>query len=427
VGALRRYALKFAEDELSKNMNGALITLSDGQFDLWRGKVIARDLIIHNKDRDDWEWDSPCLARVGRIEVTLNFTSIIKLPLFGRIMNHTFFDVYTILVEDVQVFVENREHVFNFHLLDPSLNIPCHTVIMDEYNKTKKKRPDLKMIDGDSLVGVSQSVILEKDESRGDLDGFSEEGILVRETEEKANKIVEKLVGAVSKIGKAANEGSSRALQSVLRNQKDGLVQNLKQLRTQKSMTGALSDKKDWESTKKHGVSVMRELGKVVEKNVIDIKTSLSFLQKPPEKKQGWQSKSPDYIRVGSLLLREGRIFTKDILLAKGGNGDGVVNAASALVPDQFNSSRQKTTSGWTRPIVIFELAITGAELCPPMSARVPTNGMPLVGISMERLLDIVQKRIMAEVAKSETGRLFQTAFGDLFSFVGENSTRKDL
>ena len=185
---------------------------------------------------------------------------------------------------------------------------------MDEYNKTKKKWPDLKMIDGDSLVGVSQSVILEKDESRGDLDGFSEEGILVRETEEKANKIVEKLVGAVSKIGKAANEGSSRALQSVLRNLKVGLVQNLKQLCTQKSMTGALSDKKDWESTKKHGVSVMRELGKVVEKNVIDIKTSLSFLQKPPEKKQGWQSKSPDYIRVGSLLLREGRIFTKDTL-----------------------------------------------------------------------------------------------------------------
>ena len=105
VGALRRYALKFAEDELSKNMNGALITLSDGQFDLWRGKVIARDLIIHNKDRDDWEWDSPCLARVGHIEVTLNFTSIIKLPLFGRIMNHTFFYVYTILAEDVQVFV----------------------------------------------------------------------------------------------------------------------------------------------------------------------------------------------------------------------------------------------------------------------------------------------------------------------------------
>ena len=88
-------------------MNGALITLSDGQFNLWHWKGIAQDFIIHNKARDDWEWDSPCLARVGRIEVTLNFTSIIKLPLFGCIMNHTFFDVYTILAEDVPVFVEN--------------------------------------------------------------------------------------------------------------------------------------------------------------------------------------------------------------------------------------------------------------------------------------------------------------------------------
>jgi hypothetical protein len=418
TGALRRYAIKFAEDELGKNMNGVKITLSDGQFDLWRGKVIARDLIIHNKDRDNWEWDSPCLARVGRVEIALNFTSVIKLPLFGRILNHTFFDVYTILVEDVQVFVEKRKNVFNFHLLDPSLNIPGHTLIMDEYNNTKKKWPELETIDGEILVGVSKSVSLEKEEAQANSVGSREEvveGTQARETEEEANKIVEKLVGAVSKIGKAANEGGSKALQSVLRNQKDGLVQNLKQLRTQKSMTGASSDKKDWESKKKHGVSVMRELGKVVEKNVIDIKTSLSLLQKPPEKKQGWQSKSPDYIRVGSLLLREGRIFTKDILLAKGGKGDSAVSAASV-----------KTTSGWARPIFIFELAITGAELCPPMSARDPSDGMPLVGISMERLLDIVQKRIMAEVAKSETGRLFQTAFGEVFSFVGENSTRKD-
>lgn len=111
-GALRRYVLKFAEAELSKNLNGALITLSDGQVDLWRGKVIVQDLIIHNKDRDDWEWDSPCLARVGRIEATLNFASVIQLPKIGRILNHTFFDVYTILVEDVQVFVEKRKNIF---------------------------------------------------------------------------------------------------------------------------------------------------------------------------------------------------------------------------------------------------------------------------------------------------------------------------
>lgn len=42
TGALRRYVLKFAEDELKKNLNGALITISDAQVDLWRGKVVVQ-------------------------------------------------------------------------------------------------------------------------------------------------------------------------------------------------------------------------------------------------------------------------------------------------------------------------------------------------------------------------------------------------
>jgi len=220
-------------------------------------------------------------------------------------------------------------------------------------------------------------------------------------------------------------------------NQKDGLVQNLKQLHTQKSRTDSSSftEGKDWNAKKEHGVSVMRELGKVVEKNVTDIKNQVVFLQKPPGKKQGWKSMTPDDIRVGSILLREARVFNKDILLAKGGNGDDLVNATSAIVSKQSSRSLKggkvddpsNRRLGWARPIVIFELAITGAELCPPMSARCPVTGMPVVGISIDRLVDIIMKRIMAEVAKSNTGRLFQTAFGDVFSFVNDSvSTRKD-
>ena len=485
-GALRRYAISFAEVEISKNINGAPVTLSDGQFDIWRGKVIARDLIIHNKDVHLWEWDSPCLARIGRIEATLNFTSVIKLPFgIGHVLDHEFFDIYTALVEDVQVFVEKRKNVFNFHLLDPSLNIPDHTVIMDAYKQqaARTTRQRLSEIidpttttttniiyDGENInnthnlstttttatMGVSKSGSVDEDETRGDTNIMysnrdDDDRSLTRETEDEANKIVESLVGAVSKIGRAANEGGSRALQTVLRNQKDGLVQNLKQLRTQKSMstTGGgggdasyLDNSKkvvDWESTKKHGVSVMRELGKVVEKNVSDIKTSLAFLQQPPQKKADWKSKSPDYIRVGSILLREGRIFTKDILLSKhnnnnnnneGHNDDAVNVPPSSSLDHHYSASNQATStlsakskktacSGWTRPIVISELAITSAELCPPMSVRdlssnSPTFGMPMVGITIDRLMDIGLKRVMAEVAKSETGRVFQAAFGDV-------------
>lgn len=392
-----------------------------------------QDLIIHNKNREGWEWDSPCLARVGRIEVTLNFASVIQLPKIGRILNHTFFDVYTVLVEDVQVFVEKRKNIFNFHLLDASLDIPDHALIMEEYNKLTKRKQELGGPNEEGL-GLSKSISLDREEERGDSVGVREEGTLIREREEKANKIVEKLVGAVSRIGQAANEGGSKGLQSALMNQKNGLVQNLKQLHTQKSRTDSITEGKDWKGKKEHGVSVMRELGKVVEKNVTDIKNQVAFLQKPPGKKQGWESRPADDIRVGSILLREARIFNKDILLAKGGNGDDVANATSAIVLKQ-NSRRLKggkveDTSnrqlGWARPIVIFELAITGAELCPPMSTRCSTTGLPVVGISIDRLVDIILKRIMAEVAKSNTGRLFQTAFDDVFSFVNDNVSARE-
>ena len=423
TGALRRYALKFAEDELSKNLNGALITLSDAQVDLWRGKVIVHDLIIHNKERDEWEGDSPCLARVGRIEATVNFASVIQLPFFERILNHTFFDIYNVLVEDVQAFVEKRKNVFNFHLLDPSLDIPDHAPIMEEYNQTKAKRKKLEL--GDSQMSMSRSSSLEREEQRGDSVDIREEEVPARDKEEEANKIVEKLVGAVSKIGKAANEGGSKGLQSALRNQKDGLVTSLKQLHTQKSSTRDIAvERQDssWKAKKEHGVSVMRELGKVVEKNVADIKSQVAFLQKPPGKKPGYVSSPPDDIRVGSMLFREARIFTKDILVTKGGGGDDAVKATSMLVSERSGrslkgSNADGTGSGWAKPIVIFELAVTGAELCPPMSARDPATGMPVVGISMDRLLDILLKRVMAEAARSNTGRLFQSAFGD-FSFL---------
>ena len=186
------------------------------------------------------------------------------------------------------MFVEKRKNIFNFHLLDPSLDIPDHSLIMEQYNKLTKRKSDVGGTN--EGMGVIKSWSLEKEEERGDSVCLREEGTLIRDSEEKANKIVEKLVGAVSRIGQAAGEGGSRGLQSALMNQKAGLVKNLKQLHTQKSKTESFSEK-DWKSKKEQGVSVMRELGKVVEKNVSDIKNQVAFLQKPPGKKPGWENK----------------------------------------------------------------------------------------------------------------------------------------
>ena len=102
-----------------------------------------------------------------------------------------------------------------------------------------------------------------------------------------------------------------------------------------------------------------------------------------------------------------------------------VSKSSSASLKEEKAENTSVRRQGWARPIVIFELAMTGAELCPPMTARCPETGMPVVGISVDRLVDILLKRIMAEIAKSNTGRLFQTAFGDVFSFVHDNISEK--
>ena len=422
-GALRRYVLQFVENELSKVMNGTMVTISDIQVDIWRGRVVIQDLVVHNKDRENWEWESPCLARVGRIEATLNFTSVVDIPYYGPILNHSFKEVYTMLVEDVQVFVEKRRNIFNFHLLDSDLEIPDAKLVMEEYKRRKgllrEGKTNIDVNDGlenddDSCLGVIQSI----GEVRLDASIKSDAQSQSRDREkiDEAQVIVEKLVGAVSNLGKAATDGGSKALHSAIKNQKDSLVKSMKMLHSStggKEEPCGIKPKKDKVA---EGVSVIRQLGKVVEQNVTDIKDQMSFLQKPPKRKEGLTKKKMDNVRIGSLLSREMRIFTKDMLVQK--------NNTNGETPDIVSNEThvvEPTTSaqiGWSRPIVIWELAITGAEFSPAMSARDPHTGMPIVGIPVDRAVDIVLKRLMAEAAKSNTGRLLETAFGDMFSFM---------
>ena len=418
-GALRRYAIKFAEAEYSKLMNGAMVTVSDAHVDIFRGKVVVHDFIIHNKDRDVWEWDSPCLVRVGRIEASLNFASVIQLPGVGRILNHSFFDIYTMLVEDVQVFVEKRRNVFNFHLMDPSLDIPDHDPIMKEYNN-RKERALSESEKNDKRVDATKSHGLDAEEQRGDAASGRDVASPLRDKEDEANKIIEKLVGTVSNLGKAAGEGGSHGLKLALISQKDSLVKNLKELHSKTPASPFVKEGKDheedWSRRKNKVKSLGNALGKVVEQNVSDIKHQMGFLQQPPPKKEGWVSSNPDHIRVGSLMLRESRIFTKDVLVGKG----------EEALTEAEKGSMDRHFSGWSRPIVVYELALTGAEMSPSMSARDPRTGMPVVGIPIDQFLDILNKKLMAEVAKYNTGRLFQQAFGDVFSFVDANNSSRN-
>ena len=79
--------------------------------------------------REEWKWDSPLFCRVGKIRCKLNLLSLID-PI-SNMLRFPCKDIYKVEIEDVQIFVEKRRNVFNFHLLDSSLDIPDPSFIME--------------------------------------------------------------------------------------------------------------------------------------------------------------------------------------------------------------------------------------------------------------------------------------------------------
>merc|ERR1711862_887556 len=55
------------------------------------------------------------------------------------------------------------------------------------------------------------------------------------DAEKKANEIVTSMLGAVSSLGRAANEGGKEGFSQAIRSRTESLVKNLKQLQTSKN------------------------------------------------------------------------------------------------------------------------------------------------------------------------------------------------
>ena len=180
-GMIHRFIHRFIETELSKICNGATVTIANVEYifftSLSSSTIIIHDAVIHTPQRNEWQWDSPLIARIGKTQVTFNLYSVLNLPdgilhvikklfhiqgmecttskrtmislssqgskeypnLFQFLLlfkNIPLREIYTIQMEDVQVFVEKRRNVFNFHLLDDSLDIPDPTPIMNSLTNT---------------------------------------------------------------------------------------------------------------------------------------------------------------------------------------------------------------------------------------------------------------------------------------------------
>lgn len=146
-------------------------------------------------------------------------------------------DIYTLRAYDVQVFIEKRGNIFNFHLLDPRLDLPTaqevlenigyYNNLMDDLHNVPTSVVDSRngSVDSDDVhqnqqrrdISVSPAISKSKDE----LDNNDEYTDLA---ETKANEIVKSIVNAVSTLGNAVHEGGQSGLSVALKNQKDGFV-----------------------------------------------------------------------------------------------------------------------------------------------------------------------------------------------------------
>uniref|UniRef100_A0A7S1ZDM4 Uncharacterized protein n=1 Tax=Trieres chinensis TaxID=1514140 RepID=A0A7S1ZDM4_TRICV len=458
LGVSKRILIWWAERELSKIGNGALFTVGDAEVDLTTGHVVATDLVIHAPRRDEWIWDSPLIARLGKLDVSVNILSCVDYV--GPALGFPCKDIHSVTAEDIQVFVEKRQNVFNFHLLDPSLDLPDPSSVIESIQESNISNKGAVSC----LLPTSKSASMVIDPERSlplVLEQKNAPAPKSLEAEAKANEIVNNLVGAVSSVGRAANEGGKQGLHLALMNQKEGFVSQLKEFqaklgggREESQQNGVRAGRGSPQlggasrrpplrkgelslgNLAKDGAQVMRHLGKVVEQNVSNIKQQVDSFQKPPPKKDGWVNPAEDVrFRFGRITLRDMRIFTKDMIAMKNaGGGVGGSSARGMSMPDIFGDGgeqrlassfdvssprvqRSPSTSGWSDPIHIRELAVSGAELCPPMTTR-DECGLPEIGLKIEKVLDILLARLLAETAKSNTGRVLNNAFGEVFTWM---------
>ena len=359
----------------------------------------------------------------------------------------------------MQVFVEKRRNVFNFHLLDPSLDLPEAADVMESLRglqhqqrveamavtttvhgeESQHNMPQAQaQAQADALIGSPPSV-----ESATDV--FSDALTTAVSTdvhgdaEDKANEIVTNVLDAVSTIGKAANEGGKEGLHTALMSQKAGFVSQLKELKAKvadgKSKAALQRSSSSLGRMAKDSITVMKQMGRAVEKNVSELREQVDSYHQPPPKKKGHRPPK-DILRFGCIVVRDARIFmmtqknavasmsaaavAADDSETKATTAAAASTASAGLTtkPSTDDASIKSTIEGgWSKPIRIKEIAVSGAELCPPMRSR-DENGLPGVGLPVEKVADILIKRFLAETAKTNSGRVLHTAFGEVFSWI---------
>lgn len=351
MGWIHRILWFVLEWYLSFLANGAHISVGSFEYDLLRGQIIGYNVIVHTPKREEWKWESPLIVRVGRVYVEFSllallrdFTSSLTPPV----------DIYTIEVADVQVFIERQQHVFNFYLLDSCIILPDPTTIIPQQDDESTKQQQ------------QQSLEEEEEES------------------EEAHQLVENMLTSIQQLVSAKGDWKAS-----LNEQRHSLTSKLRQLQTSENKVSAVQE----------GVRVIRKVGEAVAQKTQDLPAAAA-----PERRQ--DEPPPPNIRVGRILARGVRIFTRDNFTHDNNN-------------DNNNNKHTLLLEGccWNQPIYVEELIVRASELCPPMSL-VDENGLPAVYQPLDKVWEVVWKRLLAESAKSQGGRLLNTAVGEMLDLM---------
>lgn len=364
AGWFHRFVLWIAQNEARKILNNTTVTIGSLQTDIIRGHFWASNVVIHSPQQAIWQWEAPLLARIGKVYVEVNLMQFLFFLWFFQ--EETPLELYTVKLSDIQVFLERKYNVYNFFLLDPHVILPepiaTTTTFRSEESNSCSPSPTTSnattAADTARSKQADEAYVSLESNSPSELGPGSDSPKMVEE--EQAQQVVEEMLSAVRR---ATQEGDNwhGALMSHYR---QTLTDQLKAL-TQKKKSVAMQE----------GVNLIKQMTANITEN------TATAQQVVLPARRALPNERIVYGRVGRVVINELRIF-------------------HCLHEAQ-----------WNKPIAIKKLAIRSSEFCPPTSAK-DQHG-PAIYQTLNVCLEVVWKRILAEIAKSNTGRFFQTAIGE--------------
>lgn len=381
-GWIDRLLWFLAERTASQALNWTPVTIGSIEVDIIRGRLWLKNVVAHTPKKNEWKWKSPLVFRIGSVYVESNFVVAQIFAIFSELWcllrNKTAppapLEIYTLEISDVQVFIERKQHIFNFYLMDPFYEIPDPRDILEQ-----EQNPDstqiTSMTEEDSHVNAPA-----KDSSHQQF-ATTPSSSKEDEDEKKAQKLVAEMLLAVKTLGHAAESGS---IKGALAQHRDTIKSKIKEIQ-ETNISEAMQE----------GVRVIKRVGRKVAKT-----TKGGVLPIP---KRRTPDPLPFNVRVGRIIIQDARLFTM--------TNNSKLN--SAVDEKDTNSSSMDAQPTWNKPVGIQEIIIRAAELCPPMSL-LDDCGKPALYQPIDKVVDVVWKRIFARIFAENTGHFLTTALGEV-------------